>query len=641
MRLDDVLKQKGQDAHGIVPDDSMTPEPQDFPAQPVWAEQDADPTGQAGVTHSIAEAVQIQERQAMGNAIPNELPTSAALETSGDTVEASGSFSTAETIAQGETSLDSTMNSENSARLGESGTTIGSGRANKDESLSSAPLPFGKQRWHTTAPAPLKRHLWSEMPPLNQFFAAVGGVCLLIALGRTAGPSLAEGARQAVFPYTADGKQELCVTQLRRVAQALQVYGQDHEGRFPPLDYQNGRQQRVTWVSLLKGHTGEKDWTCPEGTGLSAEQARLISSYAMNPVLSTARPEDTDDAASSLLLADGGDRHDVSLLPPFPTWPSFGASAQHGIGNNGFDATSSNLGFLHSGQAAVVYADGHAGALAPGDWLLDAAPWGGSAVLRRSQDRLKERTPQRQELIRRLQKDDVSGATSYVAAHRSLLTPMTREFMALWRLNGGESTSDSVDAMGWKLARAWQLAGDSSWTTQLDQEQTRRCEAELQRVNGGSWEEREVPGQPTLRCQAPADWQTEEEREGRYRRLFVRSKVPSVWAVLEVGERSRYVTPQPLNWSGSEAELKRRYGKGGYRRLRFTEGTLSGNVANIWEYEVQKAGGPRLRKRYIGFTDGWTSYAIGCTAPAQDWKLWEELYKRLLDSVSVKTVFNE
>jgi predicted DNA-binding WGR domain protein len=277
----------------------------------------------------------------------------------------------------------------------------------------------------------------------------------------------------------------------------------------------------------------------------------------------------------------------------------------------------------------VVYADGHAGSLAPGAWPLDAASWGGSAVLRRSSGRLGERNQQTRELFQRLQAEDVQRAAAYLVAHKrkpagySRLKAVTQEFTALWRLNSGEHTSDSVEKTGWNLARAWHLAGDPSWIGQLDQEQTRRCEAEAQQVTGGSWEERGIPGSPTLRCQAPAIWQTQEEREGRYRRLFIRSKLPAVWAVLEVGERSRYVTPQPLDWSGSEADLRRRYGKAGYRRLRRTHGVLGGTAASIWEYEVQKAGGPRLRKRYIGYTDGWTSYVVGVTTPARDWAIWE------------------
>jgi hypothetical protein len=61
----------------------------------------------------------------------------------------------------------------------------------------------------------------------------------------------------------------------------------------------------------------------------------------------------------------------------------------------------------------------------------------------------------------------------------------------------------------------------------------------------------------------------------------------------------------------------------------------------MWEYEVAKPGGPRLRKRYLGYTDGWTSYVAGCTAPATDWALWKPVFDNLLSSVQTAYLSGE
>lgn len=479
-----------------------------------------------------------------------------------------------------------------------------------------------------TPSAPSSVGWCADLPWPNRLLLLSGTLLVLGGVASAWGPAVAGQLAAAARPYTAEGKQEICASRMRSVALALAAYAQDHEGRFPPLDYQNPRQPRVTWVSLLKGRGGEEIWNCPEAAAMAEGQAPWISSYVMNPVLATARTTDVDEAAATLMLADGAGRHDVSLLPPYPTWPSFqeketGQETQ-------FDPAASNVSFRHSDKAPDVYVDGHAGSLTSGSRPLDANLWGGSAVFRRSRDRLAARSPQAAELLRRLQAGRVRQAASFLRAHRARLRPVSQEFVALWRLNSGEQTSDSVEEVGWNLARAWEMAGDTSWIAQLNQEQTKRCREQLQQVRQGEWGSREVSGQPTLRCEAPAAWTAQDEREGRYRRLYIRSPLPSVYVVLEVGDRNRYVTPRPINWDGSEDDLRRRYGREGYRRLHLSSGTLAGNAASVWEYEVQKPGGPCLRKRYIGYTDGWTSYIAGCTAPAKDWALWKPEFYRLL-----------
>jgi hypothetical protein len=501
---------------------------------------------------------------------------------------------------------------------------------------------FAALAWHSTMPTQEKRPLWAAMPTLNRVLSALGGACLLLALGRALIPPVAESARQAYYPYTAAGKQEICLTRLRSVAVALATYSQDNDGRYPPLGYQNPQGKRTTWVSLVSGRTAEDNLSCPVGPNLAGGSESLTSSFVLNPVIATATAAEMDDASATLMLADGGTKHDVSLLPPYPSWPSYRKRRADG----GLDAAESNFDFRHGGQAGggslagVVYADGHAATLSSGSGVTNAAVWGGSAVLRRSRSRLSQRSPQAGELFKRLQANDVAGAASYLSAHTAALKPVSGDLLALWRLNTGAQTSDSVEKMGWNLAQAWKKAGDAAFLTQCNEEQTRRSQMEAQNANNSAWEPRQAPGQPSIRCAAPSTWKADEEREGRYRRLYLRSSVPAVYALLEVGERTKYVTPQPINWDGEEAAINRRY-KGNYRRLNRGVMTLSGQQASVWEYEVEKPGMPRLRKLVAGYTDGWTSYVISFSAPAKDWTLWKPVFDKLSGPVATGYIGGE
>ena len=442
--------------------------------------------------------------------------------------------------------------------------------------VSTSNVSFGALHWYSTVPAYTKQPLWESLPAFNRFLTIIGSGCLLLALGRVAVPPMAQGVQQAYYPYTAAGKQETCLTHLRSVALAMATYAQDNDKRFPPLDYQTASGQRTTWVSLMKARTAAAgELTCPVGPNLAGSSENLTSSYALNPVVATARASEMDDSSATLLLADAGKKHDVSLLPPYPTWPSYSARRADG----GLDAVECNFDFRHNGlagnigQAGVVYADGHAATLSSGSWASDSASWGGSAVLRRSRSRLSLKNPQAGVLFKRLQADDVAGAASYLSAHRAALKPISSDVLALWRLNTGEHTSDSIEKLGWNLAQAWKRAGDASFVKSFDEEESRRSQVEAQQVNGGGWEQRGTPDQPKMRGEAPSAWNVQEEREGRYKRIYLRSSLPAVYAVLEVGTRTAYVTPQPINWGGEENSLQRRYGSS-YRRLSLASGIL-------------------------------------------------------------------
>lgn len=489
--------------------------------------------------------------------------------------------------------------------------------------------------WHYTRPVYRKRALWSELPTVNRVLALCGFFFLSLCVLRIGGPPVIATAEEAYRPYTPEGKQELCLTHMKSVATALLAYANDFDGRYPPLDYQNSPSQRVTWVSALKPYLSADSLLCPVGPDLPAASQGVTSSYVINPVLASVTKADVDDAAATILTGDGGSKHDVSLLPPYPSWPSFSMRSANGQSTNSqINVAGCNFGLRHGSgfSANTIYADGHAGNLGEGTDMTDSALWGGSAVLRASRDRLAGGNAQAREMMARLKAGNVQSAASYLKANGKSLKSFSSDFVSLWRLNTGEHTSDSVEELGWSLAAVWHLVGDNSYLTQLNEEQTRRSQTALQIINNRSWEQRQVSGQPTIRCQAPSLWTFENQQEGRYRRLYLRSSLPSAYALLEVGSRTKYVNPQPINWDGEDKELRGHY-KSNYLLLNRNSVTLNGQTASVWEYEIEKPSMPRLRKRLVGYTDGWNSYVISASSPAKDWVLWRPVFEKLLSSV--------
>jgi prepilin-type processing-associated H-X9-DG protein len=508
--------------------------------------------------------------------------------------------------------------------------------------VSSKPLPS-----LVTVP-PDVTGLWADLPAINRFLALSGGLCLLLAASCLALPQVAEATRSAVHPYTAAGKGENCLANLGALHQALGLYARDNDELYPPLDYTANASasaatagevkavQRVTWVSFIGERGGNSHLQCPAGPGIGGAQQRLVqqglvSSYALNPVLSLARSGDVDKPGQTLLLADGGAKHDVSLLPPYPSWPSFAhrTVAMQAVAHQPEAATGSlsNLGLRHDGNAGALYADGHAALFAGGEGEKAAELWGGSAVLRRSLARLAGQNEEAKALVAHLKAGKNEAAAGLLRVHRRKLLPVRDGIATLWHLSTGESASQSVTEAGWNLARASAAAGDGTITKQLNAEESRRSQAELERTQKAGWETETTSW--GISVQKPAAWTLEEESEGRYKRIYLRSGLRTdVFVLLETGEHRRYRTPQPIDWRGMEDDLRRRYGKSGYKRVRMMPGTLNGQAASLWEYEIEKAGSPRLRKRYLGYSDGWQSHVVGMTAPAWDFQSWTPVFDR-------------
>lgn len=307
-----------------------------------------------------------------------------------------------------------------------------------------------------------------------------------VLLLQTIGPPLVASFQAAVHPYTATCKQETCLARLHSLGQAIAMYAEDHNGRFPTLDYAVGNQKdqssRVTWVTLLRQRTNEDDLICPL-KGIAGGQRSLISSYGLNPVLAAAPSKDILAPASTLLLADRADEHDVSLLPPFASRPT---KVPTKAGQQ--ERPSANLDFRHSGQAAVLYADGHADSQSLSDWLTGTTAWGGSAVFRKATERISSQYPALKRVLDALDRGDKDSARRLLVADRKQVRAGTEQMIALWKQNAGSDRSSNVEKTSWRLADFWREQGDPGIEQSLDAEQSQRSQTELEQVNSGSWQ---------------------------------------------------------------------------------------------------------------------------------------------------------
>lgn len=513
---------------------------------------------------------------------------------------------------------------------------------NQEQPTNDLPATGAKQLKPSSVgvwtPSP-KRGFWAKLPLPNQLLFAASFGCLGVGALVLVGPALVEGAQSAVFPYTSAGKRQTCLSNLESLSQALALYAQDNDGHLPTIEETTSSKTRVTWVTLLqpyvaRGSSSSAVWSCPLS---STDSGSVISSYALNPVLAGEHLPQSGDAAKVLLLGDRGAKDDLSLLPPLPGWSGVPSPSFDGRATNAGDT---NLDFRHEGEAAGVFADGHAGTLSPSG-AAPLALWGGGAAIKAGLRHLEAKNAASGTLFKHLQDGDVAGAAQLLKGQSKQLDGVASDVTALWKLNWQEDAgasgtaalaSTDLEEMGWHLARAQEENGQSAARAALDAETMRRCEEERKRVEAASWNTQ--TSSTGMRLDVPTGWTWSEENKDRYHTASARSPLPSLWVSIEKGDRTSSSPAIPVDWRAAEKRLQSRYGSG-YKRLRMEGTTLLGRPAGLWEYELEKPGSPRLRKRYIGTADGWTSYVLSVTAPASDFDQWKSDFDRITGSLSM------
>ena len=467
------------------------------------------------------------------------------------------------------------------------------------------------------------REFMIGLPVVNRLLLLVGAVAALLGLlGLVARPVLGS-VLMAIQPYTATGKQDICLNNIRSVAQAVAVYSSDHNGFYPPLEYETGAK-RTTWVTLLRDRTDKSSFLCPT-KGVS--DAETQSSYALNPVLKADEQRAVNDEEvqpETIILADRGDEHDVSLFPPLPGWRADEPSISGGNGSQDLG----NIAFNHSGTATVVFADGHAASKRSGDWLQDLNVWGGALAVRQSAAKLKTRHSMLQQVQASLDSGDENAGAQVLTANRDQTRTGLKAVLALWKANTGVGADIEADKWGWQLARLWGGAGEKEMMAELEREQSRRSQTELSKAQNGTWEKH--LSDYGFFVERPSDWKVETSEDDHYKRTYFRSGSPHISVQVEKSVRTVEGTDAPIDWSGMEEEQAAQAANR-YKRLQIGTMDLSGQTASLWSFEVERFGEPRLRKLYVGRSHRWDSYVIVCIAPTSDWEKWQPVFDRMLD----------
>lgn len=456
----------------------------------------------------------------------------------------------------------------------------------------------------------------TTLPLTNRVLLCAGAVLLIGAVLRMIVPPAGEAIATAVRPYTAGGKQETCLENLQKVSAALSQYAMDNDGRFPLLEHNGSPKPRVTWVTQLQQHSNNSDlgsYSCPL-KWIGSGDTTTISAYAYNPVLAAVKSNEVQNPAATLALADRAEQHDISLLPPYPGWPQVTSSL-------------GNIDSRHNGTANVVFADGHAETWT-GAAIQEPRIWGGPHLFVTAVKRLRQQHPSLNQTLD-FKRADAQRIAQALNSHRSEARAGTDLVVSLWNQNVGEDRDATLEEWGWRLANLWQRNGDSAVEKSLNEEQSRRSQVELDLVQQGTWVAHQ--GELGFAVTYPQHWGTAVETDGRYQTTYFRSGSPHIRIAVERSDRTSFTTPKPVDWSSMDKEYRQRYAES-YKLVQMGHGTIGGEEAGLWVFEIRPSDGPRIQRTYLGRAHEWNSFVITCTAPAADAAEWQPHFDHFVSS---------
>jgi hypothetical protein len=456
-------------------------------------------------------------------------------------------------------------------------------------------------------------HEWFEhLPEINQWLLGAGAVCLVLGTFSLVGIPMLSYAnaslQTAIHPYTAAGKEEACRSNLQRIAEALNQYRQDYDGKYPPAEYKSGGQ-RVTWMKLLRDRGLEADaFKCPANRGTRGN-GETTGAYAFNPIFYGVAIDSSegDNTNKMIVVAERSSLHDSSLLPPFSLWgkkPSSEVSPEE----------ATNLSPNHSNNSvAALYIDGHVDTQVAGSWMTDGVTWGGETLRSAGLYRLETQYP----LLVKIQSQSVA---SFRNQKQKLRQSLDQLYLFQKETQGHKFLGGDIEDRLWLGSHYLYLLGDHRLENQLNSDIHLHSQELLGHVKD-NWQKHLSEFGFTM--EYPAAWQVNLETDGKYRTTYFRSESPHVSAAVEIGERSTPSYATVINWTGMEGAQKARYGKQ-YRRIAMGTALLGGHYASIWEFEVRKPNAPTVHKQYIGYSTVWNSVIFSATAPAKEWKYWQK-----------------
>lgn len=486
------------------------------------------------------------------------------------------------------------------------------------ELWEEARMEAQSRRGHLVPPS---REWFERLPAINRQLLGSGALCAGLGLFLLVGvPILSYGSsavQTAAHPFTAAGKRESCLSNLQRVSAALAQYRSDYDDKLPVTEY-GSKNNRKTWMAVLQERgIAPASFTCPTFGGSSDGTA--TGSYGFNPILAGVRGERLSEPEQILLVADRADLHDSILLPPFAGWSNLYGSQLEKFGN---------IESRHSGSAGIthalaLYADGHADMVPHRDEMRQTASWGGQQVFAATLRRFEEQHPVLKKLATQSSPHSFTGQKGQLRQGVEQLRTLQQQCHA------GNSDCETLEKRAWKGAEVLRSLGDGSIEKQMTADLNKHAQRLLSQVSG-EWITYESELGFTLKH--PANWKIEYEVNGRYHNTFLRSGSPHVSVLVEYGERTQPTTATTIDWTGMEQSLKKQYGNN-YKRIAMGWDTLDGRLVSVWECEVKKPDGPRLRKRYLGYSTIWNSVIIVATAPTSGWKQWDEVWKKIQNRI--------
>jgi prepilin-type processing-associated H-X9-DG protein len=183
----------------------------------------------------------------------------------------------------------------------------------------------------------------------------IGLIALLAVLVAAGIPALSWQRRQS--------QKTRCLSNQRRLATALLLYAQDHDGRLPPVDYQTVDGKWRHWVDIIAPYIMREDIAeCPANPADGATEPTKAYPYPYGYALNTrflgvfgpgAFPiENLELPAATVLLVEGG--------PFVSAGQAASTTSRHALSGY-WDYASNPASYAkpHGGRMNVAAADGH------------------------------------------------------------------------------------------------------------------------------------------------------------------------------------------------------------------------------------------------------------------------------------------
>jgi prepilin-type N-terminal cleavage/methylation domain-containing protein/prepilin-type processing-associated H-X9-DG protein len=179
-----------------------------------------------------------------------------------------------------------------------------------------------------------------------------------------------------IFPVYAQarekGRQTVCVSNTRQIANAVLMYAQDFEETLPPVAYETATGDDVTWPELLNPYVkNEGVYLCPSDT------VSQRVSYGLNELAFVDLEDDSDDPP--LTLADFQRPAETVMLGDMGTGDDYQKPVGDVLkmvepGDDLDDEDDARPAARHFARVNIGFLDGHVKPMRLGDFYVNQTP---------------------------------------------------------------------------------------------------------------------------------------------------------------------------------------------------------------------------------------------------------------------------